>query len=186
MPKYVLEKPWVWNEQAIMYYDGQRPQRTDFPFWWYRVQDLEISLVKQISQNCGIIFHENRWIEYDERTVVEKMAKRNVVEEMDSETATELERRSWMTLGEVEDLEPTPKEVVINHPSGGGAIYRFHPVHGRLWQCTWINSEGEIIYKSMFEYNDKHFAVKYGNSFGDRWAKVWDKEKTRYIWKNAR
>ena len=183
MGKLQLERPWEWNEQAVIYYDGQRPDRTDYPFFWYKVEGLEIALVKQVDKFFGVIFQENRWVEVDDRTVVEKLAKRNHVDDLDLETATELERRSWMTLGEVSDLEPTPREVIISHESGGHCIYKFHPVHGRLSQTTWINDCGEIIYKAMFEYNDKHFAVKYGNTLGDRWAKVWDKVKNKYIWK---
>lgn len=182
MGKYKLEKPWDWNEQAEMYYNNQRPTRTDYPFFWYKVEGDDIALIKQISKFCGVIHQENRWVIVDERTVVEKLAKRNHMEEVDAETATELERRSWMTLGEVQDLEPTPKDVVISYENSGGCIYKFHPVHGRLMQATWINADGEIIYKSMFVYNDKHFAIKYGNTLKDRWAKVWDKVKNRYIW----
>jgi hypothetical protein len=110
------------------------------------------------------------------------MDKRNAYYESDNETATNLERRSWTTLGEVADLEPSPKEVTIMYEEGGGCIYKFHPVHGQIQQSTYINQDGEIYYKSMFLYNDQNFAVEYGNNFGDKWAKVWNKEKEKYIW----
>jgi hypothetical protein len=180
---YKLEKAWDWNEQAEIYYNNERPDRTDYPFWWYKVDGDDIYLIKQISKFCGVIQRENRYVLIDDRSTVEKLAKRNYVDDIDQETASELERRSWYTLGEVQDLEPTPREVVISHENGGGCIYRFHPVHGRMISCIWINADGETIYKSIFEYNDKHYAVKYGNTLGDRWAKVWEKEKNKYIWK---
>ena len=182
MAKYVLQKSWVWDDNAVIYY-GAGPTRTDYPFFYYLQRDNNIQYRKQISKYCSIMFDENFWIVEDSRTVVEKLENKNAYLEMDSETATELERRSWMTLGEELDLEPTPKEVTIIHPNGGGAIYKFHPVHGRLLQCTWINQDGEIFYKSMFVYNDKNFAIKYGNTYGDKWAKVWDQEKKKYLWK---
>ena len=87
-----------------------------------------------------------------------------------------------MSLGEEINPEETPKEVTIVHPGGGGCIYTFHPVHGRMLQATWISQDGEIIYKAMYVYNDKNFAVKYGNTAGDKWAKNWNKEKEKYIW----
>jgi len=183
--KLVLEKPWDWNDQALMYFDTQRPVMEKFPFWWYHIEGREVRLIKQISKNCGVVFNENRWIEQDDRTTVEKLDNRNAFYEIDAETATELERRSWMSLGEPVDQEPTPKQVTIVHPNGGGCIYTFHPVHGRMLQSTWINQDGEIIYKAMYVYNDKNFAVKYGNTLGDRWAKVWDQEKKKYLWKNG-
>jgi hypothetical protein len=184
MGKLVLEKPWEWNERALMYFDTQRPVLENFPFWWYHIEGREVRLIKQISKTCGVCFGENKWVEVDERSTVEKLDKRNAFYEVDSETATELERRSWMSLGESVDLEPTPKQVTIVHPNGGGCIYTFHPVHGRMLQCTWISQDGEIIYKAMYVYNDKNFAVQYGNTAGDKWAKVWNKEKQKYIWQN--
>jgi hypothetical protein len=183
--KLVLEKAWEWNDQALMYFDTQRPVMEKFPFWWYHIENNEIRLIKQVSKNFGVIFDENRWIEQDDRSTVEKLDNRNAFYEIDAETATELERRSWMSLGEPVDQEPTPKQVTIVHPNGGGCIYTFHPVHGRMLQSTWINQDGQIIYKAMYVYNDKNFAVKYGNTLGDKWAKVWDQEKKKYLWKNA-
>jgi hypothetical protein len=53
-----------------------------------------------------------------------------------------------------------------------------------MLQCTWISQDGEIIYKAMYVYNDKNFAVQYGNTAGDKWSKVWNKEKEKYIWQN--
>jgi hypothetical protein len=182
MGKLVLEKAWDWNDQALMYFDAQRPVMTNFPFFWYHIHEREVRLIKQISKTCGVIFAENKWIEIDERSTVEKMDKRNAFYEVDSETATELERRSWMSLGEEINLEETPKQVTIVHPNGGGCIYQFHPVHGRMLQATWISQDGEIIYKAMYVYNDKNFAVKYGNTEGDKWAKNWNKEKEKYLW----
>jgi hypothetical protein len=183
--KLVLEKAWEWNNQALMFFDHQRPAMENFPFWWYHIEGREVRLIKQISKNVSVIFGENKWIEQDDRTAVEKLDKRNAFYEIDSETATELERRSWMSLGEEINTDPTPKEVTIVYPNGGGCIYTFHPVHGRMLQCTWINQDGEIIYKSMYVYNSKNFAVKYGNSAGDRWSKNWDKQKEKYIWQKS-
>ena len=183
MDNRILQKEWTWRSDAEIYDEGQRPTRTDYPFWWYAVIGDEIELRKQVSKTFGIIFDSNKLVIQDLRSAVEKIDKKNSYYELDSETASEIERRSWMTLGEVVEPERAPLEVTISHPSGGGAIYKFHPVHGRLWQTTWINQDGEIIYKAMFEYNDKHFSVKYGNSLGDRWARVWDKEKSKYLWK---
>jgi hypothetical protein len=180
--KLVLEKPWTWNENTLMYFDQQRPEFINFPFWWYHIQEREIRLIKQISKNCSVIFGENKWIEQDERTAVAKMDKRNAYYETDSETATDLERRSWATLGDMADLEPTPKQVTIVHPCGGGCIYTFHPVHGKMLQCTWINQDGQIIYKAMYIYNDDNFAMKYANTEKDKWQKNWNKEKEKYIW----
>jgi hypothetical protein len=180
--KLVLENPWDWNDHALMYFDAQRPVMINFPFFWYHIHEREVRLIKQISKTCGVIFGENKWIEVDERTTVEKMDKRNAYFETDTETASELERRSWNTLGEVVDLEETPKQVTIVHPNGGGCIYTFHPVHGRVLQATWISQDGEIIYKAMYVYNDKNFAVKYANTGGDKWEKVWNKQKEKYIW----
>ena len=182
--KLVLEKPWDWNDQALMYFDCQRPVMTRFPFWWYHVEGRQVRLIKQISVNCGICFGENRWIE-QAPSFTEQLEEKNAFYEVDAETATELERRSWMTIGEVENIEASPKQVTIVHPNGGGCIYTFHPVHGRMINCTWISQDGEIIYKAMYVYNDKHFAVKYGNTSGARLEKVWDKEQKKYLWKNA-
>jgi hypothetical protein len=182
--KLVLEKPWEWNEQALMYFDRQRPEMFRFPFWWYHIEGREVRLIKQISKNCGICFAENRWVER-EATFAEQLQEKLATYEIDAETASELERRSWMTLGEVESLEAAPKQVTIVHPNGGGCIYNFHPVHGRMLNCTWINQDGEIIYKAMYVYNEKHFAAQYGNTTGMRMHKVWDKEEKKYLWKNA-
>ena len=41
---------------------------------------------------------------------------------------------------------------------------------------------GNQIYKAMYVYNDKNFAVKYANTAGDKWEKVWNKQKEKYIW----
>lgn len=183
MVNLVLEKEWSWRKDADIYDEGHRPTRTDYPFWWYSVIGNEIELRKQVSRTFGIIFDSNKLVIEDTRTSAEKLNKKNSFYEIDSETASELERRSWMSLGEPEEVEKAPLEYTISHPSGGGAVYKFHPVTGKLWQTTWINSDGEITYKAMFEYNDKHFAVKYGNTLGDRWARVWDKEKSKYLWK---
>ena len=183
--RLVLEKPWTWNDNALMYFDRQRPEMVNFPFWWYLIEGRTVQYIKQLSKNCGICYAENRWIERDD-TIAEQLEEKSAVYEMDAETATELERRSWMTLGEVELVQPAPRQVTIVHPNGGGCIYTFHPAHGRMMQCTWMNQDGEIIYKAMYSYNEKGFAVQYGNTFGDRWAKDWDKEKKQYIWKNAK
>ena len=183
MGKYQLERPWDWNERAEMYYNNERPTRTDYPFWWYKVEGDDIYLIKQITKFWGVIHNQNKYVLIEDESLISNLAKKHYLEDVDNETAYELERRSWMTLGEVDDLEKTPSEVVISYEGGGGCIYKFHPVHGRIVSCIWVDADGVIIYKSIFEYNHKHYAVKHGNSLGDRWSKDWDKQKEKYIWK---
>ena len=67
--RLVLEKPWTWNDNALMYFDRQRPEMVNFPFWWYLIEGRTVQYIKQLSKNCGICYAENRWIEINEQDI---------------------------------------------------------------------------------------------------------------------
>ena len=149
--KLVLEKPWTWNDNALMYFDRQRPEMVNFPFWWYLIEGRNIQYIKQLTKNCGICYAENRWIEIDEQDIVNVVPK--VDEEIDRELANEIERRSWFTLGDVV-IDSPENQYVIHYASGGGSILTFHPVLKRLIKVEQCNSDGELIFILKVNYNE--------------------------------
>jgi len=153
--KLVLEKAWDWNDQALMYFDTQRPVMEKFPFWWYHIENNEIRLIKQVSKNFGVIFAENRWIPEveDDGLIENNLNNWYNKEDLDQDTLGELERRSWITLGQFV-VDDYPNELLIEYESGGGVIFKFHPSTKKIIEVTKCNSDGIIIYhcKVFFEY----------------------------------
>ncbi len=153
--KLVLEKEWQWNDHALMYFDAQRPVMQNFPFFWYHVHDRKVRLIKQISKTCGVIFAENRWIPEPEdiELTVKNLSSYYEDNDLDSDTLTELERRSWCTLGQflVDDY---PNELLIEYPSGGGVIFKFHPTTKKIMEVTKCNSDGIIIYHCKVDFDE--------------------------------
>ena len=170
--KLVLEKAWDWNDQALMYFDTQRPVMEKFPFWWYHIENNEIRLIKQVSKNFGVIFAENRWIPEveDEQTTVSNLQKYLDQSDLDVDTLSELERRSWMTLGEF-NIEDYPLEQIVEYPSGGGAIFTFHPMLKRIIKIDQCNADGELIYTVRVEYKEEETKNDKNEVVGKRYFK---------------
>lgn len=153
--KLVLEKPWDWNDQALMYFDCQRPVMTRFPFWWYHVEGRQVRLIKQISKTFGVCFAENRWIEEVEENGDYALNLENIYShlEYDSNTISELERRSWMTLGQFV-IDDYANEFMIEYPSGGGVIFKFHPMTKKIIEVTKCDSDGIIVYYCKIDFEE--------------------------------
>lgn len=153
--KLVLEKPWTWNDNALMYFDAQRPEMINFPFWWYHIHDREVRLIKQISKTCGVIFGENRWIpEVEDIGILTTDLKGHYnKEDYDIDTINELERRSWITLGQFV-VDDYPNESLIEYPGGGGAIFKFDPMTKKILEVTQIDGDGIIFYNCKVKFEE--------------------------------
>jgi len=153
--KLVLEKKWTWNDQILMYFDHQRPDMVNFPFWWYHIEDREIRLIKQVSKTFGVVFAENRWIPEPEdiELTVKNLSSYYEDNDLDSDTLTELERRSWCTLGQF-IVDDYPNELLIEYSSGGGVIFKFHPTTKKIMEVTKCNSDGIIIYHCKVDFDE--------------------------------
>lgn len=155
MAKLVLEKAWEWNDKILMYFDHQRPDMVNFPFWWYHIEGREIRLIKQVSKTFGVVFAENRWIpEVEDIGILTNDLKGHYNnEDFDSDTLSELERRSWVTLGQFV-VDDYPNELLIEYPSGGGVIFKFHPMTKKIMEITKCNSDGIIIYHCKVDFEE--------------------------------
>ncbi|MEI7489631.1 MAG: hypothetical protein WCJ72_19875 [Chryseobacterium sp.] len=153
--KLVLEKDWTWNDNVLMYFDHNRPEMVKFPFWWYHIQDREIRFIKQVSKTFGVVFAENRWIPEPEdiELTVKNLSSYYEDNDLDSDTLTELERRSWVTLGQFV-VDDYPNELLIEYPSGGGVIFKFHPTTKKIMEVTKCNSDGIIIYHCKVDFEE--------------------------------
>ena len=89
-----LAKPWVWREEAIIYTHPSEVIHQPYPFYWYRATGLQIELIKQVSKFCGIVQDWNEYIPEPKEVAAEETPVLSV-EDM------YIDRRSWMTLGEV-------------------------------------------------------------------------------------
>lgn len=164
MGKLQLERPWEWNEQAEMFCYPDRPTRTDYPFWWYNVDGLKISLIKQVSKYFGVIFQENRYITAEQSAIVDNFSKIHL-DDYDSDTAEEIFRRSWMTLGEYvpDDYE---NEIIIEYPSGGAVVFTIHPKIKKITEVTQCDADGvltamtRVNYGVVLKKNDKDEIVE--------------------------
>jgi hypothetical protein len=153
--KLVLEKEWQWNDQVLMYFDDNRPEMVNFPFWWYHIENRNIKFIKQVSKTFGVVFAENRWIpEVEDIGILTTDLKGHYnKEDYDSDTINELERRSWITLGQFV-VDDYPNESLIEYPGGGGAIFKFHPMTKKILEVTQIDSDGIIFYNCKVEFEE--------------------------------
>ena len=155
MAKLVLEKAWEWNDKILMYFDHQRPDMVNFPFWWYHIEGREIRLIKQVSKTFGVVFSENRWIPEVEEVeiLVNSLDSYYQDHDLDSDTLSEIERRSWSTLGQYV-IDDYPNELLIEYASGGGVIFKFHPTTKKILEVTKCNSDGIIIYHCKVDFEE--------------------------------
>lgn len=151
-----LYKPWVWRENAIMYDHPSKVVHEPYPFYWYRVTDLEIELVKQISKNCGVV---QDWNHYVKPEPVTELIAVSVIEDM------YIDHRSWLTLGEVpiDPIDPITTFIWGNKK----VQLSFTPDGKLLERKEWVNDQ--IKHNSWFGYalvKDRYFADRYYSSDG--------------------
>ena len=156
-----LKKPWDWNNNAIMYNHPSEVVHERYPFYWYRVTGLQIELVKQVSKFCGIV---QDWNEYIPDEVVE-ITPTLSIEDM------YIDRRSWLTLGEV-PYDPIDQISVFNW--GNKKVQLSFTPDGQLFE----RKEGvndQISSRANFDYTmkkDRYFATRYKNSDGVECNKI--------------
>lgn len=154
-----LAKPWDWNENAIMYTHPSEVIHEPYPFYWYRVTGLQIELIKQVSKFCGVVQAVNEYVKEEEEVPVLS------IEDM------YLDRRSWLTLGEV---PYDPIDQVENYIWGNKRVQLSFTPDGQLFERKeWINDQ--ISSKSTFGYSkkkDRYFATHYQNADGVKCKKI--------------
>jgi hypothetical protein len=150
-----LLKPWIWRENAVIYNHPSEVEHQPYPFYWYRATGLQIELVKQVSKFCGIV---QDWNEYIVEAVVEPTAVSSV-EDM------YIDRRSWLTLGEVPF---DPIDQIETYTWGSRKVQLTFTPDGQLYERKeWTNDQ--ISFVSQYSYSkkkDRYFARHYYNSDG--------------------
>jgi hypothetical protein len=158
-----LSKPWVWRENAVIYNHPSEVEHQPYPFYWYRATGLQIELVKQVSKFCGIVQDWNEYI-VEAAPVVEHTAVSSV-EDM------YIDRRSWLTLGEVPF---DPIDQIETYTWGNKRVQLSFTADGQLFsRKEWINDQ--ISSTSAFSYSkkkDRYFASCYVNSDGVHCQKI--------------
>jgi hypothetical protein len=164
-----LSKPWVWRENAIIYTHPSEVEHQPYPFYWYRVTGLQIELIKQIDKFCGVVQAVNEFIPTPKEVVVEDAPVLSV-EDM------YVDRRSWLTLGEVPF---DPIDQIENYVWGNKRVQLSFTPDGQLFsRKEWINDQ--ISSTAAFSYQkkkDRYFASCYVNSDGVHCQKIdkgWD------------
>jgi hypothetical protein len=163
--KHQLLKPWDWRDVPIVYGACLEwiKDQYDFPFYWYRQIDNKIELVKQLSRNCGVVQDSNEWI--PSQITLAKPETISPVEEM------YLDRRSWLTLGEV---PYDPLDQLSTFTWGNKKVQLSYTTDGQLFsRKEWVNDQ--IVYSSAISYNrkkDRFFASHYKNSDGVEAQKI--------------
>ena len=167
-----LAKPWDWNENAIMYTHPSEVVHEPYPFYWYRVTGLQIELIKQISKFCGVVQAVNEFLPTPKDLEAAPVLS---VEDM------YIDRRSWLTLGEV---PYDPIDQIENYTWGNKRVQLSFTPDGQLFERKeWINDQ--ISSTAAFSYHkkkDRYFATHYQNSNGVKCRKVekrwdWDSSK---------
>jgi hypothetical protein len=162
-----LSKPWVWRENAIIYTHPSQVIHQPYPFYWYRATGLQIELIKQVSKFCGIVQDWNEYIKPDPVQVVEAVVEAPVlsVEEM------YIDRRSWMTLG---DVPYDPIDQIETYTWGNRRVQLSFTPDGQLFERKeWTNDQ--ISFVSQYNYSkkkDRYFANYYKNSDGVECNKI--------------
>jgi hypothetical protein len=160
-----LAKPWHWNNNAIMYTHPSEVVHEPYPFYWYRVTGLHIEYIKQIDKYCGVVQAENDFIP----TVVEvdpvETAPTLSVDDM------YVDRRSWLTLGEV---VYDPIDQIENYVWGNRRVQLSFTPDGQLFERKeWTNDQ--ISSWAHFNYvkkKDRYFAKQYKNIEGVEVVKI--------------
>lgn len=160
-----LAKPWDWNENAIMYTHPSEVVHEPYPFYWYRVTGLKIELIKQINKFCGVVQAENEWIKEVEIEQPVDNTPTLSVEDM------YIDRRSWLTLGEVPF---DPIDQIENYVWGNRRVQLSFTSDGQLFERKeWINDQ--ISSWGHYHYTkkkDRYFATWYKNSDGVECNKI--------------
>ena len=158
-----LLKPWVWRENAVIYNHPSEVIHQPYPFYWYRATGLQIELVKQVSKYCGIVQDWNEYI-HEQLPVVEPTAVSSV-EDM------YIDRRSWLTLGEVPF---DPIDQIETYSWGNRKVQLTFTPDGQLYERKeWANDQ--ISFVSQYSYSkkkDRYFATYYKNSDGVECNKI--------------
>lgn len=162
-----LAKPWDWNENAIMYTHQSEVVHEPYPFYWYRVTGLKIELIKQIDKFCGVVQAENEFI--PSRPVEAIEVKQ--VDNIQSVDDMYIDRRSWLTLGEV--VADPIDQISVFHWGNKKVELCFTP-DGQLFTCKEYISE-KLSYWAAIDYSkkkDRYFATRYKNSNGVECNKI--------------
>jgi hypothetical protein len=159
-----LSKPWQWRENAIIYTHPSEVIHQPYPFYWYRASGLQIELVKQVSKFCGVIQDCNYYVT-EQSNVTQVEAPVLSVEEM------YIDRRSWLTLGEV---PYDPIDQIENYTWGNRRVQLSFTPDGQLYERKeWTNDQ--ISFVSQYNYSkkkDRYFANYYKNSDGVECNKI--------------
>ena len=157
-----LSKPWVWRENAVIYTHPSEVIHEPYPFYWYRATGLQIELVKQVSKFCGIV---QDWNEYIVEAAPVEATPVLSVEDM------YIDRRSWMTLGEV---PYDPIDQIENYTWGNKRVQLSFTPDGQLFERKeWYYDQ--ITFVSQYKYSkkkDRYFANYYKNSDGVECNKI--------------
>jgi hypothetical protein len=156
-----LSKPWVWRENAVIYNHPSEVIHEPYPFYWYRATGLHIELVKQVSKYCGIVQDSN---EYIVEAVVEATPVLSV-EDM------YIDRRSWMTLGEV---PYDPIDQIETYTWGNRKVQLSFTPDGQLYERKEWNYD-QVTFVAQYSYSkkkDRYFANYYKNSYGVECNKI--------------
>ena len=162
--KHKLRKPWDWRDCPIYYGSSLEwiKDQYEFPFYWYRQQGKEIELVKQINRFCGVVQDSNTWVEIPAPQVEAPVAP---VEDM------YLDRRSWLTLGEV---PYDPIDQLSTFVWGEKKVQLSYTGDGQLYnRKEWVNDQ--LTYGSAMIYTrkkDRFFASHYWNTDGVECNKI--------------
>jgi hypothetical protein len=156
-----LLKNWQWREDAVIYTRAWDVVHQPYPFYYYLVDGLKIELRKQINKYCAVVQDHNEFIKPEPIGIIDNVVDSIVtpVEEM------YIDRRSWMTLGEVPF---DPIDQISTFVWGTRKVQLSFTPDGQLYERKeW--SYDQITFKSLFEYSkkkDRYFARHYSNSDG--------------------
>ena len=156
-----LLKPWVWREDAVIYTSAFDVVHQPYPFYWYRATGLQIELVKQVSKFCGIVQDSN---EYIVEAVVEATPVLSV-EDM------YIDRRSWLTLGEVPF---DPIDQIETYTWGNRKVQLSFTPDGQLYERKEWDYD-QVTFVAQYSYSkkkDRYFATYYKNSDGVECNKI--------------
>ena len=156
-----LLKPWVWREDAIIYNHPSEVIQQPYPFYWYRATGLQIELIKQVSKFCGIVQDSN---EYIVEAVVEATPVLSV-EDM------YIDRRSWLTLGEVPF---DPIDQIETYTWGNRKVQLSFTGDGQLYERKEWDYD-QVTFVAQYSYSkkkDRYFSNYYRNSDGVECNKI--------------
>lgn len=160
-----LAKDWIWKPEASIYEHSSQVVHYAYPFYWYRVYGNEIELIKQVSKFCGIVQDWNSLIE-DHPLVAAP-----VVEAVSSVEDMYIDRRSWLTLGEVPF---DPIDQISTFIWGNRKVQLSFTPDGQLFERKeWYYDQP--TYTARFGYSkkkDRYFATHYKNSDGVECNKI--------------